>query len=305
VDKTRRLSIIFTLSLLLNSCSSYYMSKYNLPQTMQSNAVDSLSVKHVFAPNRINYGVCGDTLYALWGKAHDDKLDLFLSWAAKPVVWNGVRYVGTFDTTVMQEWGAIPAEIPVDFDCRQSLLTQTSQSKDFEIFQSPVQSPYRCASLYSQYVTVVDRKTRKAMVTDIPLGRDVEFFAWKGKLWIADTTGLTGFTTERYATDSDGDGLTDALENILGTRADQVDTDHDGIPDALDAQPLAAPRTLTQDELAYKAHLEKQLHASPIDGACTQFVNVIAPSFTPFEINVPANVHLVWNAPLWRGISVK
>ena len=49
------------------------------------------------------------------------------------------------------------------------------------------------------------------------------------------------FSLATLRKDSDGDGLTDALEKRLGTDPMKADTDGDGIPDGQDANPLAMP----------------------------------------------------------------
>jgi len=291
--------------ILLSSCATYYMHKYDLPDNMKSTAQADGSFHHAFAPDRVNYAVCGDSLWLLWGKQQGESLNLFLGEALKPLQWQNVQFVLHSDTTSMQEWGAIPSELPVDFDCRQQLLTSTTQGKAYEIFQSPVQSPFRCSSLYDQWVTVVNRSNRKALVTDIPLGRDVEFLQWAGKLWVADAQGMTGFDLEHFQKDQDGDGLSDILEGLLGTLPNQVDSDKDGIDDILDPQPMAGPRDLNAEEIGLRIKLEQALLALPQEGACTQFVNVEAPMVHPFEAKLPQGMRLVWNAPHWRGTSIK
>lgn len=60
--------------------------------------------------------------------------------------------------------------------------------------------------------------------------------------------------------DSDGDGLTDLEEARLGTDPNRTDTDGDGIPDARDANPLVAPRPLTEDERVIQAAFEARYH---------------------------------------------
>lgn len=58
---------------------------------------------------------------------------------------------------------------------------------------------------------------------------------------VADTNGdgrLDGFLNSFAATDSDGDGLSNAQEAVLGTDPFLADTDGDGVIDSLDAYPL-------------------------------------------------------------------
>ncbi len=56
--------------------------------------------------------------------------------------------------------------------------------------------------------------------------------------------------------DSDGDGLADLAQIRLGTSPTKADSDGDGIPDGEDLNPLAAPRTLTDEEQIYRAAFE-------------------------------------------------
>jgi|GEM_PF-5793520 len=295
--------------LFLSGCSAFYYHKYSIPATMvspqDSTRRDIVELHHNFTPDRANYGVCGDTLALLWGRTHDAQIDLFVSRSTKPGTWSLTQYVTTADTAVLEEWGAIPAELPLDFDCRQALLTPTTQSTTYELFQSPVQSPWRCSSLYDDWVTVVDRSTRKAMVTDIPLAREVEFFTWKNHAWIGDTKAMIGFDPQNYGKDTDGDGLSDILEGILGTRADLVDSDGDGILDALDMQPSAAVRELNPNELKWKLAMEEALRQNAITNGCVTWIAVEAPGIQPFEMTIPAGIRLAWNPPHWRGARLR
>jgi hypothetical protein len=56
--------------------------------------------------------------------------------------------------------------------------------------------------------------------------------------------------------DTDGDGLTDAVEVRLGTNPKNADTDGDGLPDAVDPCPNAAPRPLEDTEKIIAACIE-------------------------------------------------
>lgn len=56
----------------------------------------------------------------------------------------------------------------------------------------------------------------------------------------------------------DGDGLTDLEEARLGTDPKRADTDGDGIPDDLDANPLAADRSLNEEETLIRRALESR-----------------------------------------------
>ncbi|WP_394796508.1 PQQ-binding-like beta-propeller repeat protein [Armatimonas sp.] len=58
--------------------------------------------------------------------------------------------------------------------------------------------------------------------------------------------------------DSDGDGLTDLAEKRLGTDPHNTDTDGDGLGDSEDRNPLAAPRSLTDEETILAAAFESQ-----------------------------------------------
>lgn len=65
--------------------------------------------------------------------------------------------------------------------------------------------------------------------------------------------------------DSDGDGWTDVAEARLGTDAASRDSDGDGLPDGQDRNPLAAPRSLTEDEQVLEAafHARFRFAAEP------------------------------------------
>jgi outer membrane protein assembly factor BamB len=56
--------------------------------------------------------------------------------------------------------------------------------------------------------------------------------------------------------DSDGDGWTDLVEERLGADPHNPDTDGDGIKDSQDKNPLAAPRSLSQEEQVLAAAFE-------------------------------------------------
>jgi hypothetical protein len=271
------------------------------PDSLHTNV---LHLKHQFTPDRINYGVCSDTLAIIWGRTHAASIDLFVSRMAQLGKWSQLQYVTSADTSILEEWGAIPSDVALDFDCRQSLLTPTTQSSQYELFQSPVQSPWRCSSLYDDWVTVVDRSSRRAMVTDIELGREVEFFTWNDRSWIGDAKGMTGFDPKNYSQDTDRDGLGDVLEGILGTRADLIDSDGDSLVDALDAQPSSVKRELNSNELKWKIAMEKALQQIPKVGACVEWIAVDAPGIAPFELTIPAGVRLAWNPTHWNGPSL-
>ncbi|MGC4042328.1 MAG: hypothetical protein QM758_00810 [Armatimonas sp.] len=56
--------------------------------------------------------------------------------------------------------------------------------------------------------------------------------------------------------DTDGDGWTDVAEKRLGTDPQRADTDGDGLKDSEDANPLAAPRPLSETEKVLHAAFE-------------------------------------------------
>lgn len=55
--------------------------------------------------------------------------------------------------------------------------------------------------------------------------------------------GVVIYDTDPATTDSDGDGLMDAIEVSLGTDPFDADTDGDGLPDGIDASPTQADTT--------------------------------------------------------------
>jgi hypothetical protein len=61
--------------------------------------------------------------------------------------------------------------------------------------------------------------------------------------------------------DTDGDGLSDAQEEALGTAIDDVDTDDDGVTDALDAFPLDPERT---EDVPAGVSMPKVMGESPL-----------------------------------------
>jgi outer membrane protein assembly factor BamB len=58
---------------------------------------------------------------------------------------------------------------------------------------------------------------------------------------------------KKMAVDSDSDGWSDLVEKRLGTDPKNPDTDGDGLKDSIDKNPLAAPRTLNEDEQVIRA----------------------------------------------------
>lgn len=63
------------------------------------------------------------------------------------------------------------------------------------------------------------------------------------------------------AKDTDGDGLTDILEQRFGTSIDKTDSDSDGLADSVDKNPLAARRELDDTEQVLAAAFEGYFHA--------------------------------------------
>jgi hypothetical protein len=292
--------ILFSLSigsLILSSC-------YHRPPPVVSEAQPGDVYLHQFSPDYINYGVCHDTLAAVWGKESGQKLDLWVSWSTKPLLWEGHLYAGSVDTSVLSEWGSIPAKAPFDFDCRQGLLTNTTQSKNFEIYKSPVNAPFRCSSLYDRWLTIVDRKTRRAYPTGISTMTESEIFEWKGKLWLGNHEGVYLVDPMALAMDTDNDGLTDLMEHLIGTSLDQKDSDEDGVPDAIDEQPLAAKRTWTAADSLFAKKLQEAVYKMSSANACVNFINVVAPDQEPLEIPLYTGTRLLWNVDQWAGDSV-
>ena len=60
--------------------------------------------------------------------------------------------------------------------------------------------------------------------------------------------------------DKDGDGLTDLMEERLGTDAGDPDTDDDGTGDLVDPWPTVKPRNLSDEEAFYAAAFEARYH---------------------------------------------
>lgn len=82
--------------------------------------------------------------------------------------------------------------------------------------------------------------------------------------------------------DTDGDGLTDLVEDRLGTDAHNPDTDGDGAPDIVDPWPNALVRAdLTEAEQVLAAAYEAQFHFSAEDGAAVFYGQ---PGMRPFEM---------------------
>jgi hypothetical protein len=108
----------------------------------------------------------------------------------------------------------------------------------------------------------------------------------KRRLWI------TLFPDDReIVRDTDGDDLTDIVEDRLGTDRDRRDTDGDGLLDAVDPCPNAAPRPLSDVEQIIAAAVEARFfewHA-PVPALIT--VRGIA----PFELYGYGNT-VIWNA---------
>jgi hypothetical protein len=57
---------------------------------------------------------------------------------------------------------------------------------------------------------------------------------------------VLSLTVQAHAADSDGDGVPDLAEPVLGTDPMQADTDGDGVNDLKDKQPVFAENTLVQ-----------------------------------------------------------
>ncbi|MCH7904357.1 MAG: PQQ-like beta-propeller repeat protein [Armatimonadetes bacterium] len=62
------------------------------------------------------------------------------------------------------------------------------------------------------------------------------------------------------SSDRDGDGLTDLMEERLGTDPADPDTDDDGTGDLVDPWPMVKPRTLTNKEAFFAAVFEARYH---------------------------------------------
>lgn len=277
---------------------------FHKPPPVVSDAQPGGIYTHQFAPDYMNYGVCHDTLAAIWGKASGNKLNLWVSWAREPLRWEGNLYAGSADSATLREWGSIPAEAPFDFDCRQSLLTPTTQSKSYEIYQSPVQAPFRCATLYEKWLTIVDRKSHKAYLTAMPMRPDLEILEWRGKWWVGSKDGLSEVDPMALSSDLDQDGLTDLLEHLLGTLPDDPDSDQDGTPDALDAQPQASAREWSAADSTIASQLSEKLGHFAENGSCVRYINVVAPDLDPLEIATPPGLRLVWNVEGWTADSL-
>lgn len=82
--------------------------------------------------------------------------------------------------------------------------------------------------------------------------------------------------------DSDGDGLTDLAEKRLGTDPHNPDSDGDGLRDSEDRNPLAAPRSLTDEEKVFAAAFESRFGLTPDRGVLA--VVELPASIKPIEL---------------------
>ncbi|MBI1334523.1 MAG: hypothetical protein GC165_16770 [Armatimonadetes bacterium] len=148
---------------------------------------------------------------------------------------------------------------------------------------------------------------------------DLWVVRWDGKQWSDPVfTGMTNAVTQRYPInptddeekraaeikayakardwtqaygpdsklkkDSDSDGLTDIVEQWIGTDPNNPDTDGDGIPDGIDKSPMAKPAT--GDNLALQAALIPFAiyRSMAIQNLCFTY----PPLVTPVELNAAA-----------------
>jgi outer membrane protein assembly factor BamB len=92
--------------------------------------------------------------------------------------------------------------------------------------------------------------------------------------------------------DSDGDGLTDLVEERLGLNPKNADSDADGLRDGVDPCPNVAPRPLGDTEKILAACVEARFFASRWDTPC-----LFSPEgVTPFELYGSLGV-VIWPAP--------
>ncbi|MBM3458222.1 MAG: PQQ-like beta-propeller repeat protein, partial [Armatimonadetes bacterium] len=105
-------------------------------------------------------------------------------------------------------------------------------------------------------------------------------------------------TDPRLRRDRDGDGLTDLVEQRLGTDPRRDDTDRDGLGDAVDPCPNAAPRRLGDDEQVIAAALEARFF---LQEWCPPAVLEI-PRVRPFEIYGYPNT-LFWDSAAQRALT--
>ncbi len=92
--------------------------------------------------------------------------------------------------------------------------------------------------------------------------------------------------------DSDGDGLTNLVEERLGLNPKSVDTDGDGLRDGVDPCPNVAPRPLGDTEKILAACVEARFFASRWDTPCLFPLEGV----TPFELYGSLGV-VLWPAP--------
>jgi len=107
-------------------------------------------------------------------------------------------------------------------------------------------SPYEESEVY---VAVFDNATDSWYsipgVVDETYNRVTVYLSHLSTYGVFAGTAPPPLTTTASSEDSDGDGLTDAQEAVLGTNPFVADTDGDGIPDGQDPDPLHPPESTT------------------------------------------------------------